>query len=89
MQLLQSTKSGYCRGPLGNERAKHMSSNYTSAFAFAVQAVMAALNYELSFINTGIAELRLIQFTTHKNLGQGPRNQWIISTLHVLWTSAV
>lgn len=34
-----------------------MSSNYTIAFAFAVQAVMAALNYELSFINSGIAEL--------------------------------
>lgn len=34
-----------------------MSSNYMIAFAFAVQAVMPALNYELSFITAGIAEL--------------------------------
>lgn len=34
-----------------------MSSNYMIAFAFAVQAVMAALNYELCFITSGIAEL--------------------------------
>lgn len=34
-----------------------MSSNYMIAFAFAVQAVMATLNYELSFITSGIAEL--------------------------------
>lgn len=34
-----------------------MSSNYMTAFAFAVQIVMAALNYELSVITSGIAEL--------------------------------
>lgn len=34
-----------------------MHSSYMIAFAFAVQAVMAALNYELSFITAGIAEL--------------------------------
>lgn len=34
-----------------------MSSNYVIACAFAVQAVMAALNYELSFITSGIAGL--------------------------------
>lgn len=34
-----------------------MSSNYMIALAFAVQAVMAALNYKLSFITAGIAEL--------------------------------
>lgn len=33
------------------------SSNDMIAFAFAVEAVMAALNYELSFITSGIAEL--------------------------------
>lgn len=34
-----------------------MSSSYMIAFAFAVQAVMAVLNYEVSFITLGIAEL--------------------------------
>jgi len=35
----------------------NMSSNYMIAFAFAVQAVMVALNNEISFITSGIAEL--------------------------------
>lgn len=34
-----------------------MSCNYTTAFTFAFQSVMAALNYGLSFITSGIAEL--------------------------------
>lgn len=53
MQWLLRTKSDYCNGPLGIEWTKHMRSNYVIAFAFAV---MAVLNYEVSFITLGTAE---------------------------------
>lgn len=36
-----------------------------------------------------LAKVKLIQFTSYKNLRQSVCDQWIISTLHVLWISWV
>lgn len=57
-----------------------MSSNYTIALAFAVQAVMAELNYEVSFITLGIAELsKAMADSIHSRKKKKPGQKLVIN----------